>query len=54
MRAENALLSKRLGSSAVHHSLSVFIIAKNEEAHIADVIEAVIAWANEVIVLDSG
>lgn len=34
--------------------LSVFIIAKNEEARISKTLKAVVGWANEVIVIDSG
>lgn len=36
------------------YPISVFIIAKNEEERITKVIESVKAWANEVIVVDSG
>lgn len=35
-------------------SLSVFIIAQDEEDRIPDVIKSVISWADEVIVVDSG
>jgi glycosyltransferase involved in cell wall biosynthesis len=34
--------------------ISVFIIAKNEEERIAKTINSVIAWVDEVIVIDSG
>lgn len=34
--------------------ISVFIIAKNEEARLARVIEALTPWAGEVIIVDSG
>jgi len=34
--------------------ISVFIIAKNEEVRIAKTLKAVVGWASEVIVIDSG
>ena len=51
--AERASQAESAGSHTVDGPISVFLITLNEAAHIEQVLSSV-AWADEVIVLDSG
>ncbi|MEE3235475.1 MAG: glycosyltransferase [Candidatus Latescibacterota bacterium] len=51
---DNTVLAKNVARLATAYSLSVCIIARNEEAHISSCLDSAVAIADQVVVVDTG